>query len=294
MGKKKKAKKKPQPSLGGGVLNAAFAQLRERMADPEVQARMAASFSKLRPQVEAIKEEMGKNPKRTRSENEDGGPDIPVLEGTLLRPMHEVTRARVINWYWTTEDYAVVATFALADSERTTDVLKGIPGARKGDYAVSVFGRNGGSITNLTPTVAKSLGEALLSAHGWEHVWPKHYQEPDFTTEGGEMAYIPHDDPGPTIPASHLPPMATGVDYVSMQRQHETTRDEGPAIVPLAEQMQPDIPTGESGQPDCLRFPGGGQTEAEFLGNTGGFGDSEAPPAAPDDDEWDLRNRNGG
>ncbi|AAN02135.1 gp81 [Mycobacterium phage Barnyard] len=261
MGKKKKKKKKKAPKPVASPMATALAGMREALRDPETQKRIAQGFNKLRPQAQSVMDELKANSKA--QDEAVRKLEMPSMEGELRLPDKFVPRASRHDFYWicTAENResscAVKASYWREDSVSTQDIIDGRPGSRKGDWTVDIIGYNGGALFRLDSAHAKRVAESVLSAVGFEGEWRKYYAEHGHSTvEGGEMAFVPHDDPGPTIPESHLPS--------------------------VAEQMTPDIPTGEPGQgPDLFTPASGGGSEAEFLGNTGGFGDSETPQAAP-------------
>lgn len=131
---------------------------------------------------------------------------LPLVEGKLRPPDKMVPRGDRICWYWNcslgAEDKnssVVMATYTVKDSVYTEDVLNAKPGARKGDFTIDIIGYNGSALFHQWVDQAKSVAEAIFSAVGWENEWRKHYVDPGYVSEGGEMADIPHDDPGPTV-----------------------------------------------------------------------------------------------
>lgn len=296
MAKKKKnkaaPKKQPPNAIALGI-NAAMAAMRERMSDPEVQAKLAANFAKLKPQAEAVMSEMNSNRKGKRPETDkvaeeyDLGPmrvvEMPSMAGELTLPTKHVPRAGRLDFYWILDwphtdkwdnSCAVKASYWKEDSVSTQDVIDGRPGARKGDWTVDIIGYNGAAMFRLHPHHAKSVAEAVLSAVGFENVWRKYYAEHgNYHTEGGEMGEIPHADPGPAVTFAPTEPYA------------EAMTPDIPTVVPIAKpdnsQSIPGGGTSEGPSFEEYLATGGDASEAAFLGNAGGFGDTETPPAAP-------------
>lgn len=205
MAKKKKHKKPtptpisptPQPNTVGAALSAALKKMTQSLG--EMRDKQEREQTKV---ADAITTEWTKSMGKPKLQVVPDPPvqiDVPSVPDTLAMPTDTVTRYDRVQWFWCGQTFTVIASYITIDSVATEDVVQGKLGSRKGDYTIDVIGYNGSALFHYPVSEAKVVAEYILSAIGWEHIWRQHYIHPGYTTEGGEMTYIPHDDPGPAV-----------------------------------------------------------------------------------------------
>jgi hypothetical protein len=240
--KKKRPAKKAAPQTN--KMAQAFEVFAKRLRDPEVQEKLKATAkARAEAKKDKVAEEYDLEPPKT---------PMLMVQGALREPDKSVPRHGRIQWYWNCGKSVVIASYSKEDSVSTEDVLNAKPGARKGDWVIDVIGYNGSALFTQTTVEAKAVAEAIFSAIGWEHEWSKHYTDPGFITEGGEMSEIPHSDPGPAVPFTPSEPYDEGPRI-----QTGLPKDNIDAPPPMAPYQHQPFPLGEEPK-----------TETKFLGNT--------------------------
>jgi hypothetical protein len=187
-------------------------------------------------------------------------------------PTDTVTRADRIQWYWKGLTFTVIASYITEDSVATEDVVMHRHGARKGDFTIDILGFNAGGMRNYPVSEAKVVADYVLSAIGWEHVWRQHYQHPGYTTEGGEMAHIPHSDPGPAVK------FAPSEAYEELKGDGAMVRD----YIPSPESQRIAERRGRIGKPVMT-----GKTEVPLPNEGGGWSVPEPPTEFVGDNPYD-------
>jgi hypothetical protein len=95
--------------------------------------------------------------------------------GSLTKPKRQVIHGDRIQWYWLIGECTVIASLVTKDSPYTEDV--GTHGSRAGAWTVDVLGPSGGALFALPGETARVVGEAILSAVGWEFAWRDFYKD---------------------------------------------------------------------------------------------------------------------
>lgn len=91
----------------------------------------------------------------------------------LPKPDSQEIKDGLICWKWKTETTTVESFYATSSVNRLE-----MP---KGEYLIDlkISGKisNGKNIYQLTSEIAKEIGQAILSAHNWQHIWKIHAGE---------------------------------------------------------------------------------------------------------------------
>jgi hypothetical protein len=121
-------------------------------------------------------------------------------EISLDKPARQAIFPNYIEWTWNAGEVNFVSVYY------TEDTAMG----KAGTYAVDITGDLDNLIDVLTPTEARQLGQALLSAALWENVWQQHVGEylavPSSTAPAMGGVSVVEDE---NVPVGHPQPVLT-------------------------------------------------------------------------------------